>query len=386
MADEVTLLRARSLAPWAQTATGSRGREVIEEPPAFHDEFSFDTAKILASRAWEKLGAKFLCAGGEGPSFAQIAMDAAHTSRLIARVLHCNEELAVACALAKFLGTPPGGYTGRRALEWIMRSHGGFSGDSQALRIVEEVEVCHPEYNGLNLTWETREAVGATRVGSGRVEPLLGFAPNSVSLEAQIAAEAVRCELFFAMLGLCLHLGLVYPEMLSCLALWQSAEAHLGRKYKRVEERRSIPRCVEKIRERLLEEVCRQSLQRLEQSALDNSDSVRKMTVTIVKLSNDTLCEVKQVAEVLRKKLFHDAELIRERPRQMERYNQLFTLLLKNPVLLGPHAYQRLRREPAAKVVCDQLCLLSDRELETLLDELLGKTSGTQANQAALAI
>ena len=40
-----------------------------------------------------------------------------------------------------------------------MKDHGGFEHNVQGLRVVEKLEERYPNFNGLNLTWETREGL-----------------------------------------------------------------------------------------------------------------------------------------------------------------------------------------------------------------------------------
>lgn len=386
MADEVTLLRARALAPWAQTVTDSRGRETIEEVPAFHDEFSFDISKILGSQAWQSLGGKFLRIGGGGPSLAQIAQSAAEMARLIARVLHCNEELTTAATLAHFLGMAPGGHLGRRTLEWMMRPHGEYSVLGQALRVLEEVEVIHPDYNGLNLSWEIREALGATRPGSGRVDVQLGFAPESVCVEAQVARVGVHLGMFLAMLEHGFASSLVFSEMLEECSLWRWAETSVAKEYRRVEDRRSLPLCFKRIQDRIISEVCRDSLEKLETTAPGSADAVRKTPISFVKLPSSTLSEIQAVDEVVRTQIFYASDDARIRTKQMERYNQLFELLVHNTTLLGPHAGHRLKKQTAQRVVCDQWCMMNDHALNEMVQDLLGLDSEQYIVQSSLPI
>ena len=40
-----------------------------------------------------------------------------------------------------------------------MKEHGGFEHNSHALRIVQQPEYRYPDFSGLNLTWEVRQAI-----------------------------------------------------------------------------------------------------------------------------------------------------------------------------------------------------------------------------------
>src|SRR5262249_11446780 len=54
---------------------------------------------------------------------------------------------------------PPFGHAGERALDEAMRPFGGFDHNAQTLRIITRLERRYPDFDGLNLTWETLEGV-----------------------------------------------------------------------------------------------------------------------------------------------------------------------------------------------------------------------------------
>ena len=79
--------------------------------------------------------------------------------RSIARALHLNEDLVEAIALAHDLGHTPFGHAGQDALNDCMRTHGGFEHNLQSLRVVDLLEECYPQFDGINLSFETREGI-----------------------------------------------------------------------------------------------------------------------------------------------------------------------------------------------------------------------------------
>jgi dGTPase len=74
-------------------------------------------------------------------------------------VLKVDEDLAETCALAHDLGHTPFAHTGEDALKECMEPYGGFSHNDQTLRIVTKLEKKYPQFEGLNLTWESLEGL-----------------------------------------------------------------------------------------------------------------------------------------------------------------------------------------------------------------------------------
>src|SRR5690606_77422 len=85
------------------------------------------------------------------------SLEVAQIARSIARSLGLNEDLVEAIALAHDLGHTPFGHAGQDALHQCMREHGGFEHNLQSLRVVDELEQRYAAFDGLNLTFETRE-------------------------------------------------------------------------------------------------------------------------------------------------------------------------------------------------------------------------------------
>lgn len=82
----------------------------------------------------------------------------AQVARTVARRLRLNEDLTEAIALAHDIGHPPFGHAGEQALNECLSAFGGFDHNLYGLRRVDELEERYPEFPGLNLTFEIREA------------------------------------------------------------------------------------------------------------------------------------------------------------------------------------------------------------------------------------
>ncbi len=57
------------------------------------------------------------------------------------------------------IGHPPFGHAGEDELRSCMKAFGGFDHNVQTFRVVTELERRYPDFNGLNLTWETLEGI-----------------------------------------------------------------------------------------------------------------------------------------------------------------------------------------------------------------------------------
>src|SRR5205814_10080120 len=85
-------------------------------------------------------------------------LEVTQVARTVARRLRLNEDLTEAVALAHDIRHQPFGHAGEEALDRCLAAVGGFDHNLFGLRRVDELEGRYPEYPGLNLTFEVREA------------------------------------------------------------------------------------------------------------------------------------------------------------------------------------------------------------------------------------
>jgi dGTPase len=151
------------LAPYASHPERSRGRRHPETPAPTRSDFQRDRDRIVHSTAFRRLVYKtqvFL--NHEGDLFRTRlthSLEVAQLGRSIARSLQLNEDLVEAIALAHDLGHTPFGHAGQDALNACMKDHDGFEHNLQSLRVVDTLEERYPAYDGLNLSFETREGI-----------------------------------------------------------------------------------------------------------------------------------------------------------------------------------------------------------------------------------
>ena len=200
-----------TLAPYACDPARSRGRRIAEPIAPTRSDFQRDRDRIVHSTAFRRLVYKtqvFL--NHEGDLFRTRlthSLEVAQLGRSIARTLNLNEDLVEAIALAHDLGHTPFGHAGQDALNaCLMAAHpdsSGFEHNLQSLRVVDSLEERYPAYDGLNLTFETREGIlkHCSRRNARRIEarepggvarrfvdqPAIGVQWLQPGLEAQLA-------------------------------------------------------------------------------------------------------------------------------------------------------------------------------------------------------
>jgi dGTPase len=153
----------RKRAIYASNPAHSRGRRYEETASPTRNAFRRDCDRIIHATAFRRLKHKTqVFVFHEGDHYRTRlthTLEVAQIARSLARALGADEDLSECLALSHDIGHPPFGHAGERALDASLKSYGGFDHNAQALRIVVELERRYPQFDGLNLTWETLEGL-----------------------------------------------------------------------------------------------------------------------------------------------------------------------------------------------------------------------------------
>lgn len=160
---EITDWCEGGLAGYACSSRQSQGRRFVEEDELFRTAYQRDKDRILYATAFRRLQFKTqVYVVHEGDFYRTRlthSLEVAQQAKTLARLVRANEDLAEAIALAHDLGHAPFGHAGESELQNLMEEHGGFDHNLQSLRVVDELEHRYSQFNGLNLTFETREGL-----------------------------------------------------------------------------------------------------------------------------------------------------------------------------------------------------------------------------------
>ena len=288
-------------APYACDPAWSRGRLYAEPASKSRSAFRRDCDRIIHATAFRRLKQKTqVFVSDEGDHFRTRlthTLEVAQIARALARALGLDEDLAEALALAHDLGHPPFGHAGERALDECLAAFGGFDHNAQTLRAVTVLERRYPDFDGLNLTWETLEGLVkhngplTDRSGmplgryreQGVPETILDYSQRQdlqlwsfPSLEAQVAAVAddiaydahdiddgIRAELF----------GI---DDIAAVALPGKIIGEIRAAYPVLDASRMVPELLRRLIGLLIEDVVAESGRRLAALAPRTADDVRQ--------------------------------------------------------------------------------------------------------------
>lgn len=151
------------LAKYAVDPKDSMGRKYKELYESDREPFLKDRDRVIHSVAFRRLEYKTQVfvnhVGDHYRTRLTHSLEVAQISRIIARDLKLNEDLAELIALAHDLGHPPFGHAGEDGLNEAAKAYGGFDHNVQTLKIITQLEQRYAEFDGLNLTWESLEGI-----------------------------------------------------------------------------------------------------------------------------------------------------------------------------------------------------------------------------------
>jgi dGTPase len=357
-------LEERTLAPYACLSKHSRGRVHPESEPPLRTRFQRDRDRILHTTAFRRLEHKtqvFITYEGDYyRTRLTHTLEVAQIGRSLARSLGVNEDLVEAICLAHDLGHPPFGHSGEAVLSRLMQEFGGFDHNRQSLRIVTVLEDRYAQFPGLNLTWETREGIVKHETAFD-IPDISEYSPEERgSLEAQIANVADECAYTSHDLDDGLRSGMLLPEDLEDLELWQRLRAESGRPNGPLDDRTRH----EIIRHFIgvaVQDLVDCSNGRLTADSVQGVQGVRSATENIVRHSEAFQSPLEALRGRLFERLYRHHRVMRMALKAERFLSELFALYVSNPKILPPSVFERPDGGDIHRIVCDYIAGMTDR-------------------------
>ena len=361
------LLESTDLMPYAAHNRDSRGRRIPEPDHPFRTAFQRDRDRILHSRAFRRLEYKtqvFLNdAGDHYRTRLTHTIEVAAVARTIARCLRLNEDLTETISLAHDLGHTPFGHAGERALDKIMTPFGGFDHNGQALKVVDELEIKYPSYDGLNLTWEVRTGLVKHRRNEDGSPILLDGEelPPQPGLEAQIADVADDLTYYGHDVDDGLDSGLLTLDMLEEVELWRLAAAEAAERGLSSSGERFAAFTVRCLIDLMVRDVIRTSAAAIEQAAPEKAEDVYSLPGKLIRFSPG----FQKLTDTLRDFLYHNLYFnpVLKRLNEMSFRNMrtLFSFYVNNPLEMGETARRRIVKTGVEQAAADYIAGMTDR-------------------------
>ncbi len=355
------------LASYAAQSTTSRGRLHAEPSAAPRSEFQRDRDRIIHSTAFRRLEYKTqVFVNHEGDLFRTRlthSLEVAQIGRTIARLLHLNEDLVEAVALAHDLGHTPFGHAGQDALNACMREHGGFEHNLQSLRVVDLLEERYAEFDGLNLSFEAREGI-LKHCSLAHAEKLGEVGRRFIdkqqpSLEAQIANLADEIAYNNHDVDDGLRSGLITLEQLSEVQIFARHLEEVHARYPALAGRRVVTETVRRIINTLVIDLVDTTRANIERAGVTSIDEVRAAP-PLAAFSPALLDEHRELKRFLLRHLYRHYRVARMSAKASRIISDLYAAFTGDARLLPPEHQERESLE-GARAVADYIAGMTDR-------------------------
>jgi len=339
------------LAPYAMHSRASRGRQHAEPDHPFRSVFQRDRERIVHCTAFRRMLGKTQVLVGQINDHHRTrlthTLEVAQISRTIARRLRLNEDLVEAIALSHDIGHPPFGHEGERALNACLRDHGGFDHNTYGLRRVDLLEDRYPEFPGLNLSWELREAF----VQHSRRHDLPAFAEffavGAPLLEAQVVDAADSLAYDTHDTEDALGIGLITLDELEDVPMWRQQADRVRAMHGSLDGELFLRSVIRELIawqvSDLIEETCR----RLTADRVDSVAAVRGHPEPIVEFGPELRSLKGELEVLLRERVYRHSRVLRMAAKGRRIVTGLFEDLVANPELLPVGHLRRWERAPS---------------------------------------
>ena len=360
------------LAPYAAMSTASHGRRFAETPSPSRTEFQRDRDRIIHSTAFRRLEYKTqVFVNHEGDLFRTRlthSIEVAQIARSIARNLRLNEDLVEAISLAHDLGHTPFGHAGQDALNRCMKEFGGFEHNLQSLRVVDVLEERYGAYDGLNLTFETREGIlkhcslsNARQLGDVGQRFIEKKQPT---LEAQLANLADEIAYNNHDIDDGLRSGLLAISQLDDIDFYARHRSEVEDAFPGIGGRRAINETVRRMINALIVDLIATSQERIASCNPKSVEEVRNAPALIA-FSERMRQEALQLKQFLRENLYQHYQVNRMTSKARRIVDELFAVFLREPSLLPPdyqlNSISQQDESHQARKVADYIAGMTDR-------------------------
>ena len=314
----------------------SRGRLFVEPPSKTRSPFRRDCDRVIHSTAFRRLKHKTqVFVFHEGDHYRTRlthSLEVAQIARALARQLGLDEDLTETLALAHDLGHPPFGHAGERALDKCLHGHGGFDHNAQTLRVLTTLEHRYPEFDGLNLTWESLEGIvkhngPLTERGGAPAERYretgipVGIADfnrkydlelwSFASLEAQVAAFADDIAYDAHDIDDGLRAGLFGVDDLKVMPLTEAIIADIGKHYPDLDDARRGAELVRELISYLISAVVTEAGKRLEAAKPQSAHDVRRHSQPLIAFPPDVAWQEAEIKAFLKQRMYRHKRVMR---------------------------------------------------------------------------
>ncbi len=334
------------LVSYACNDTESTGRRFKETHPTYRNEYQRDRDRIIHSAAFRRLEYKTqVFVNHEGDLFRTRlthSLEVAQIARSIARELKLHEDLTEAIALAHDLGHTPFGHAGQTALNNCMKNFGGFEHNIQSLRVVDKLEQKYADFDGLNLSFETREGIlkhcainNAKKLGNVGCRFLNKTQP---SLEAQLTDYSDETAYNNHDIDDGIRYGLISINDLLNIELFRTQHDIVNKRYPGLDDKKLVHEIIRRMINIMVVDLIDTSRQNIDNANLTSIEDVRNQNKKLMAFSTQMHEQKLELKQFLRKNLYQHYRVHRMSKKAADVIDALFNAFMDDLKILPTEA------------------------------------------------
>ena len=352
----------------------SKGRLYVEfGDDLFRTPFERDRGRVIHSSSFRKLKHKTQVFIESESDYYRTrlthSLEVAQISRSLCRLLNLNEDLGETVALAHDLGHPPFGHNGEKALNLSMSFHGGFNHNDQTLRVITFIEKRHPDFDGLNLTWESLEGIAKH---NGPIKENIPYHINKYNLihkleletfphlESQVASISDDIAYNNHDVEDAIRAGLINIAQLYEIQFFKDIIDEIKSKYKNINDNHLIYQVLRKSISYMINDIYKNTKKNINEYNIKSLNEVKNHYTYSVSMSEEMNNNCKSIRDFLFDKVYNHKSLLIKRKRSEEIIVKLFKFFENNSNKL-PEDWKNKKNTTLERNICDYISGMTDR-------------------------
>ena len=369
----------------ASNPNNSKGRLYKEiDDDQFRTPFERDRGRVIHSNSFRKLKHKTqVFIESESDYFRTRlthSLEVAQIARSLCRLFTINEDLGETVALAHDLGHPPFGHNGEKALNDVMSIHGGFNHNDQTLRVITFVEKRHPDFDGLNLSWESLEGIVKH---NGPISNNIPFHINNYNtyhnldlkaqpnIESQVAAISDDVAYNNHDVEDAIRAGLINISQLSDIDFFKEIIYQIKGEHKKINDNHLTFQLLRKSISAMISDIYVNTKTNIMKLNLNSLDDINNHNDFIVKMSKEMNDKCLSIRDFLNENVYNHQTLLVKRKKAEEIIMRLFRYFENTPNKL-PEDWINIKDYPLERIICDYISGMTDRYASRLYKDIYG--------------
>ena len=227
-----------------------------------------------------------------------------------------------------------------------MQGYGGFEHNRQSLRIVEVLEERYPGFDGLNLTWETREGIikHSARSSCACIDAQEYFPEVPPPLEAQIIDLADEIAYNNHDIDDGLKAGYITLDELQTVPLWKITFSEIIQKYPGLDPTRSVYQTISALIGKLIADVVATTQANITSRGIKTEKDVRQQVGRVISFSSEIQEQNQILKSFLKERLYRHHKVERMRIKVERILSMIFESYLKTPSLLPAEYHKKFEQ------------------------------------------